>query len=110
AQGAYGTARPGTPALRAQIHPVDWTPAIIAHPTTVKALRANWWGILGEAFDKRFGRRTKIELLHGIPGSPKELFDVPYSLTEEFVAVYRMHALIPDEFVFRAVADDRVLQ
>jgi hypothetical protein len=31
-------------------------------------------------------------------------------LTEEFVAVYRMHPLIPDDFAFRAVADDRPLQ
>jgi hypothetical protein len=109
-QELYEKARLVNAALMAKIHTVDWTPAIIAHPTTVKALRANWWGILGEAFDKRFGRRTKIELLHGIPGAPKQLFDVPYSLTEEFVAVYRMHALIPDEFVFRAALDDRVLQ
>jgi hypothetical protein len=106
----YEKARLVTSALMAKIHTVDWTPAIIAHPTTVKALRANWWGILGERFDRRFGRRTKLELIHGIPGSPKQLFDVPYALTEEFVAVYRMHPLIPDEFVFRAAADDRLLQ
>jgi Animal haem peroxidase len=35
---------------------------------------------------------------------------VPYSLTEEFVAVYRMHPLIPDNYTFRAVANDGVLQ
>jgi hypothetical protein len=105
----YEKARLVNAALMAKIHTVDWTPAIIAHPTTVKALRANWWGILGERFDKRFGRRTKLELLHGIPGSPKALFDVPYSLTEEFVAVYRMHPLIPDEFTFRSLDRDRVL-
>jgi hypothetical protein len=106
----YEKARLVNAALMAKIHTVDWTPAIIAHPTTVRALRANWWGILGERFDRRFGRRTRLELLHGIPGSPKQLFDVPYSLTEEFVAVYRMHPLIPDEFAFRASADDRLLQ
>jgi len=94
----------------AKIHTVDWTPAIIAHPTTVVALRANWWGILGETFEKKFGRHTRNELIHGIPGSPKALHGVPYSLTEEFVAVYRMHPLIPDEFVFRAVSDDHVIQ
>jgi len=60
-------------ALMAKIHTVDWTPAIIAHPTTTRALRANWWGILGERFDKTFGRRTGIEIFHGIPGSKKEL-------------------------------------
>ena len=31
-------------ALMAKIHTVEWTPAIIAHPTTVLGLRANWYG------------------------------------------------------------------
>jgi hypothetical protein len=31
---------------------------------------------------------------------------VPFALTEEFVAVYRMHPLIPDVFDFRSHADD----
>jgi Animal haem peroxidase len=106
----YDKARLVNAALMAKIHTVDWTPAIIAHPTTVVALRANWWGILGETFDKKFGRHTRNELIHGIPGSPKALHGVPYSLTEEFVAVYRMHPLIPDEFVFRAVSDDHVIE
>ena len=48
-------------------------------------------------------------MLHGIPGSQTNHHGVPYSLTEEFVAVYRMHPLIPDEFAFRSVDDDRVL-
>jgi hypothetical protein len=106
----YEKARLVNAALMAKIHTVDWTPAIIAHPTTVKALRSNWWGILGERFTKRFGRRTRFELIHGIPGSPKQLFDVPYSLTEEFVAVYRLHALIPDDFIFRSVLDDHLVE
>ena len=97
-------------ALIAKIHTVDWTPAIIAHPTTVDALRANWWGLLGERFDARFGRLTRWDLLRGIPGSPTENNGVPYSLTEEFVAVYRMHPLIPDDFTFRSVQSDAVLQ
>jgi len=109
-QTLYEKARLVNAALMAKIHTVDWTPAIIAHPTTVRALRANWWGILGERFDKTFGRRTKLELIHGIPGSKKAFWGVPYSLTEEFVAVYRMHPLIPDDYVFRAYADDRVLE
>ena len=41
-------------------------------------------------------------MLHGIPGSQTNHHGVPYSLTEEFVAVYRMHPLIPDEFLFRS--------
>ena len=109
-QALYEKARLVNAALMAKIHTVDWTPAIIAHPTTVRGMRANWWGILGERFDKTFGRRTKIELFHGIPGSTKQFWGVPYALTEEFVAVYRMHPLIPDDYEFRALDDDRVLQ
>ena len=49
-------------------------------------------------------------MIRGIPGSPTDLHGVPYSLTEEFVCVYRMHPLIPDEFSFRSLADDKLLQ
>ena len=108
-QELYDKARLVNAALIAKIHTVDWTPAIIAHPTTVFALRANWFGVLGERFAQRFGRFGTNTLLGGIPGSPTELHGIPYSLTEEFVAVYRMHPLIPDEFIFRSVDDDSEL-
>ena len=94
----------------AKIHTVDWTPAIIAHPTTVLALRANWWGLEGENLDRRFGRKTANEVIRGIPGSPTNHHGVRYSLTEEFVAVYRMHPLIPDDYSFRSLADDSLLK
>ena len=58
------------------------------------ALRANWWGLFGERFHRRFGRISRNEVLSGIVGSPTNHFDVPFSLTEEFVAVYRMHPMI----------------
>ena len=48
-------------------------------------------------------------MLRGIPGSPTNHHGVPYSLTEEFVSVYRMHPLIPDDFSFRSLTDDREL-
>ena len=32
---------------------------------------------------------------------------MPYSLTEEFVAVYRMHPLVPDDYSLRSSADDQ---
>jgi hypothetical protein len=106
-QELYEKARLVNAALMAKIHTVDWTPAIIAHPTTVAAMRANWWGLAGERIDKKVGRLTPNEVIRGIPGSPTDHHGVPYSLTEEFVAVYRMHPLIPDEFSFRTLADDR---
>ncbi|WKG06622.1 peroxidase family protein [Mycolicibacterium sp. HK-90] len=107
-QQLYDKARLVNSALMAKIHTVDWTPAIIAHPTTVAAMRANWYGLLGERLGRRLGRIGSSSLLHGIPGSPTTHHGVPYSLTEEFVAVYRMHPLIPDEFVFRSLDDDHV--
>ena len=95
-------------ALMAKIHTVEWTPAIIAHPTTQYGMRANWCGILGERH--ALGRLSKNEVLGGIPGSKTDHHGVPYSLTEEFVAVYRMHPLLPDDFTFRSLGNDSVLQ
>jgi hypothetical protein len=108
-QELYDKARLVNAALMAKVHTVDWTPAIIAHPTTVLALRTNWYGLLGQHLHDLVGKVTSDEVLHGIPGSQTNHHGVPYSLTEEFVAVYRMHPLIPDEFIFRSVDDDHVL-
>jgi hypothetical protein len=109
-QVLYDKARLVNAALMAKIHTIDWTPAIIAHPTTVLALNTNWWGLFGEQFVHRFGRITSNELIRGIPGSPTDHFGVPYSLTEEFVAVYRMHPLVPDEYAFWSRETDELIQ
>jgi hypothetical protein len=96
-------------ALLAKIHTMEWTPAVISHPTTVTALRANWFGLTEERVHRLLGRVADDEVISGIPGSATQHYGVPYSLTEEFTAVYRMHPLIPDDWSFRAVADDRPL-
>lgn len=97
-------------ALLAKIHTVEWTPAVISHPTTVKALRANWWGIAGERVHNLFGRISGSEVISGIPGGETDHYGIPYSLTEEFVAVYRMHPLIRDDWHLRSAADDSTLR
>jgi Animal haem peroxidase len=106
----YQKARLINVAVMAKIHTTEWTPAIIAHPTTKYAMRATWSGIVGERLRRRFGHLGSGELLSGIPGSKTDHHGVPYSLTEEFVAVYRMHPLLPDEFSFRSVARDNLLE
>ncbi|KAE8454171.1 hypothetical protein EG329_005096 [Mollisiaceae sp. DMI_Dod_QoI] len=92
----FDTARLVNCALMAKIHTTEWTPAILDHPTINSALHANWWGIIGEKLHKLVGRISKSEVIGGIPGSGVNHNGVPYTLTEEFVSVYRLHPLIPD--------------
>ncbi|MFD0663722.1 peroxidase family protein [Thermocatellispora tengchongensis] len=96
-------------ALVAKIHTVEWTPAIISHPTAVVGLRANWWGLASERVNRAVGRISRSETISGIPGSATSHFGVPYSLTEEFTAVYRMHPLIPDDYSLRSLSDDATI-
>lgn len=84
----------------AKIHTVEWTPAILAHPTLKVAMNANWWGLVGETLTKLLGRISKSEVISGIPGSVIDHFGIPFSLTEEFVSVYRLHSLVPDNIAF----------
>ncbi|MGH3115561.1 MAG: peroxidase family protein [Gaiellales bacterium] len=106
----YDRARLINAALMAKIHTVEWTPAVIAHPTTQRAMRVNWYGLLGRRMRRHLGSLRAGDILTGIPGSSTDHHGVPYSLTEEFTAVYRMHPLLPDEFVFRSSADDSILE
>ncbi|MET7801259.1 peroxidase family protein [Streptomyces decoyicus] len=106
----FQRARLITAALIAKIHTIEWTPAVISHPTMVTGMRVNWFGVLGERVHRLLGRISSSEVLSGIVGGRTDHFGVPYSLTEEFVAVYRMHPLVPDDWSFRSVADDSLLQ
>jgi hypothetical protein len=99
-------------ALQAKIHTVEWTPGILAHPALKIGMTTNWFGIVHALFGERaykLVRRTPIrgEVITGIPGSKTAHYGVPYTLTEEFASVYRLHSLVPDEFQFRSIEDDR---
>ncbi|MEY4354710.1 MAG: hypothetical protein RLZZ609_2951 [Cyanobacteriota bacterium] len=93
-------------ALIAKIHTVEWTPAILPNPITEQAMCVNWWGLLGRDFRRAFGRIGSGEILSGIVGSPTDHHSAPYSITEEFTSVYRMHPLIPDGFELYSCAND----
>jgi hypothetical protein len=105
----FARARIVIAALLAKIHTVEWTPAVIAHPTMKIGMRANWYGIAGERVKRAFGRISASEVISGIPGSKADHFGVPYALTEEFSIVYRMHPLIADHYEFRRTGDDSVI-
>jgi hypothetical protein len=49
---------------------------------------------------------TALSAINGVLGGPTDNHGVPYSLTEEFVAVYRMHPLVPDDYSLRSSAND----
>src|SRR2546423_2221355 len=76
----YDRARLVNAALMAKIHTVDWTPAIIAHPTTVLALRANWWGLEGKWLDAHVSRLGSERGLCGVSRHPTRHHRVPQPL------------------------------
>ena len=100
----YDKARLVNAALMAKIHTVEWTPAIIAHPTTVARHAGELVGPRRRAA-RHAVRPARVErgAAAASPARPTNHHGVPYALTEEFVAVYRMHPLIPDEFTFRSL-------
>ena len=97
----YQTARLIVSALIAKIHTVEWTPAILGTEVIDIGLNTNWSGPPAHDWLTRLG----IWLVdsHASVGIPKTTPDhdgVPYSLTEDFVTVYRMHPLLPDDYRF----------
>jgi hypothetical protein len=97
-------------ALMAKIHTVEWTPAIVPHPIIQQAMRVNWSGLAGDELQDALTFLDDKELLGGIVGSQADHHTAPYSLTEEFVAVYRMHPLLPDDVGFYSLATGRHLE
>jgi hypothetical protein len=91
-------------ALIAKIHTVEWSTSILPNPLVSTGLRANWQGLLRDTQNVLSGLQDN-DLLGGIPGSPTDHHSAPYSLTEEFVSVYRMHPLMPDDYVLHSAAN-----
>lgn len=102
-QRLYETAVLTVSALIAKIHTVEWTTCILRHPALQIGMNANWYGALGETFKEKIGRVGDSEALSGIVGSSSDHHSAPFSLTEEFVTVYRLHPLIPDDWNFFSV-------
>jgi hypothetical protein len=97
-------------ALMAKIHTVEWTPAILPHPVIEIAMNTNWYGLSGGELQEVFQFLNDNEILGGIVGSKHDHHTAPYSLTEEFVSVYRMHPLIPDDLTLRTLSSDAEIE
>ncbi|MEV6301174.1 peroxidase family protein [Actinoplanes sp. NPDC051861] len=101
----YQTARLIVSALIAKIHTVEWTPAILNTEVLRRGMNVNWYGVPANDLLSRIGLwLTDANALRGIPATTPDHHGTPFSLTEDFVTVYRMHPLIPDEYAFRDAA------
>jgi hypothetical protein len=94
------TARLVNSALLAKIHTVEWTPGILANPVLERAMHANWYGVLPRWVRQKFGH-VGTEMIGGVVGSEQEHHAAPYAITEEFISVYRLHPLLPDDYEIR---------
>ncbi|WP_030253568.1 peroxidase family protein [Streptomyces violens] len=97
----YQTARLIVSALIAKIHTVEWTPSILATKAIDISLHTNWDGPPDNWLHKLGLWLVESHSLHGIPKTLPDHHNVPFSLTEDFVTVYRMHPLLPDDYELR---------
>jgi hypothetical protein len=91
----------------AKIHTVEWTPAILPNSVLNTALNANWYGILTQFLRRGKDRKTVAPInirnpeMGGVVGNPLNKHDSPFGLSQEFVEIYRLHSLLPEELIFR---------
>lgn len=105
----YGTARNTIAAILAKIHTLEWTPTLLDNEISTIGLNINWYGLQTVVENFFQGNPVppdiqavvdSLQVPHVVNGEfPTEmtLFDTPFFMTEEFVSVYRMHPLLPDE-------------
>ena len=83
----------------AKVHVVEWTPAILNEDFVEDSVLIEWFGKLSHrAIKWLIGNNITVSAntIRASVGQPKDLRGVNFSLTEEFVALYRMHPLLPD--------------
>jgi len=100
----------------AKIHTIEWTPAILPNAAVCAGLNANWYGLATNFLRSRENRKTLAAInirnpeLGGVVGNPINKHGAPYSLTEEFVEVYRLHSLLPEELELRSRLDGALIE
>jgi hypothetical protein len=99
-------------AVMAKIHTVEWTPAVLPNRVLNDGMNGNWYGLISNLFKKGKHRRALNDFagiqinnreFGGIIGNVTNNHGVEYSLTQEFMAVYRLHSLIKDRMTFRNI-------
>ncbi len=114
----FQTARLVNAAVMAKIHTVEWTPAILPNSILRKGMYTNWYGLANpQAWSRLFSRFSFLQradfginagfTVSGIVGGKRNDYGVPYSITEEFTSVYRLHSLLPEELMIKRYADKK---
>lgn len=104
----YGAARLCISAILAKIHTVEWTPALLDNAVSTFALNVNWYGLKPAA--SKFFSEEELKpigdtinnfrlpsIMNGQFNTSLTMYNSPFYMSEEFVAVYRMHPFLPDE-------------
>jgi len=103
----FNVARLINTAGMAKIHTVEWTPAILPNPVLNNCLNANWFGLITQMIRRGKDKKTlgPIKIRNpeggGVVGNPINKHNMPFGLSQEFVEIYRLHSLLPEELVFR---------
>ncbi|MFP5386178.1 MAG: peroxidase family protein [Bacteriovoracia bacterium] len=119
----FQTARLINAAVLAKIHTIEWTPAILANKTLKKAMYSNWYGLANPqtwskvlkripGFNKTdwFSPTKSGYLVGGIVGDKRNDYGVPFSITEEFTSVYRLHSLLPEDLEIKKLSNKTKVQ
>jgi hypothetical protein len=114
----FQTARLINAAIMAKIHTVEWTPAILPNATLKKAMFTNWYGLANPmTWSKHLKQVPALQktdwfrgvnlgfLIGGVVGDKANDYGAPYSITEEFTSVYRLHSLLPEILNFKKLND-----
>ena len=97
----FGMARLVVSAELAKIHTVDWTVELLKTRTLKVGMWTNWYGFPNSIEGVPDFMKRHLPQIMKKTGNETEADDkgVPFSLTEEFVAVYRLHPLLPDHLI-----------
>lgn len=90
-----------------RIHTLEWTGAILNTDFINESLIAQWYGKVSPRVEKILQSMNINIGANSIPTHVNNTPDyrgVPFSLTEEFVSVYRMHSLLPDTIAIRQMS------
>jgi hypothetical protein len=120
----FQTARLVNSAIMAKIHTIEWTPAILPNKVLKKAMFTNWYGLANPQTWSRFLKHlpgmnrtnwfsgiNSDYAIGGIVGEATNDYGVPFSITEEFTSVYRLHALLPENINLKRLSQkDKVVE